>query len=420
MAPEQHPSVLTQLTSRLVSPSAAQLVAAVTELVDEGTISPGTPMPTVRQLASALQVSPTTVHRAWTELRSEHVLRTDGRRGTFATTVPSAAAEQFRSGLPELAQWRRGSSDTSITLDLSTGAPDERLLPEIDVAALIGSRVRHWASYDGPVIVEPLESAVRALWGAAFTPQRITVVDGSLDAMDRLISATVRPGHRVALENPTYPPIRHLLSLAGARIVPIGVDDRGPIPAELRNALRRDISTLIIQPRAQNPVGCSLDEARLDELAAVLAGTDTTIIEHDSAGDIASAPLLSLHSRYPERVVRVHGFSKSHGPDLRLAVIGGPAPILDAVTARRDLGPAWTSRLLQRVLAALLVDPEARHVVDHARSVYHERAQAFRRRLLLRGVHTLGDDGYNIWIPTPHAMDTVVGAAARGISIAPG
>ncbi|GAA3346088.1 hypothetical protein GCM10020358_55760 [Amorphoplanes nipponensis] len=81
-----------------------------------------------------------------------------------------------------------------------------------------------------------------------------------------------------------------------------------------------------------------------------------TVVEDDHAGDVATAPPVSLGTRLPDRTVHVAGFSKSHGPDLRLAALAGPAPLVTAINDRRLLGPGWSSRLLQAVLLDLLTD----------------------------------------------------------------
>ena len=69
----------------------------------------------------------------------------------------------------------------------------------------------------------------------------------------------------------------------------------------------------------------------------------------------------------PAQTVHVRSFSKSHGPDLRLAAVGGAAEVIDAVTTRRMLGPGWSSRILQSVLLAMLGDPKTIEQIEAAR-----------------------------------------------------
>jgi DNA-binding transcriptional MocR family regulator len=143
-------------------------------------------------------------------------------------------------------------------------------------------------------------------------------------------------------------------------------------------------------------------------------------VEDDSAGDVASSPLHSIGTHLPLRTVHVRSFSKSHGPDLRLAAVGGPAGVLDPILERRLLGQGWTSRLLQQLLLGLLTDPGSIAAVRHARQEY-----ARRRRLLLAGLHDEGitlppGDGLNIWLPVADEQAALITLASEGIAAAAG
>jgi GntR family transcriptional regulator len=58
-------------------------------LIQRGDLTPGTLLPTVRQLAGDLNVAPNTVARAYTDLQEAGWLISDGRRGTrVASRLP--------------------------------------------------------------------------------------------------------------------------------------------------------------------------------------------------------------------------------------------------------------------------------------------------------------------------------------------
>jgi GntR family transcriptional regulator len=60
-----------------------QIVRQIHEAVKTGTLKPGTPLPTVRQLAGDLMVNRNTVARAYRILEDQGVVLTAGRKGTF-------------------------------------------------------------------------------------------------------------------------------------------------------------------------------------------------------------------------------------------------------------------------------------------------------------------------------------------------
>lgn len=69
-----------------------QLRTQIIEGVRDGRLPPGTRLPTVRDLASQLNMAVNTVARAYRELEAAGVLETRGRFGTFVARVDPADA----------------------------------------------------------------------------------------------------------------------------------------------------------------------------------------------------------------------------------------------------------------------------------------------------------------------------------------
>jgi DNA-binding transcriptional MocR family regulator len=144
------------------------------------------------------------------------------------------------------------------------------------------------------------------------------------------------------------------------------------------------------------------------------------IVEDDHSGDIAWSPPVSLGRFLPDQVVHVLSFSKSHGPDLRLAAVGGAGEVVEQLAVRRMLGPGWSSRLLQAVLVELLRSPAALNRVEHARHAYRARREALVAELAARSLITSGSDGINLWVPAADERTALVALASQGIAVAPG
>ncbi|WP_174562466.1 aminotransferase-like domain-containing protein [Nocardia acidivorans] len=399
--------------------TAAGIAAAVSRRIRSGALPPGTRLPTVREVSRVLKVSPATVNQAWRALAAAGAIVARGRAGTFVGTPPQpppiTAAGRY--------QRLHSQSDNNFRIDLSRGVPDPALLPDLTAAlrALGGDNAIDdlSATYLGEPVLPELEATVRADW--PMRAERFTVLDGALDAVDRLLAAHIRLGDAVLVENPCFPPFLDLLCRIGARPIPVALDESGPLPTDLTAALHRHSPTaLLLQPRAQNPTGASLSLARVRELTDALADSALLIIEDDHSDGIAHTPARSLGSRLPDRTVHIRSYSKSHGADLRLAVVGGPARFLDPVIERRMLGPGWTSRLLQRVLLHMLTDDTARHTVATARTTYRGRANALREALHRQHIPVARGDGINLWLPVADENAAMISLAAAGIKAAPG
>lgn len=386
------------------------IAAAVNRLIRDERLRPGDRLPTVREVAADLGVSPATVSEAWQALSGVGAIVSRGRAGSFvrAAVIPSRPVRYLGVG----------GAPVATGLDLSTGTPDPSLLPPLTAAMIrVGDR-SHTSSYlEDPVLPELREHLI-STW--PFAPQRVTIVDGALDALARVVEEVVRLGDRVVMEDPGFPALIDLLERAGADIVPVPMDGQGIDVDRLRMAMGLNPVAVFLQPRAQNPTGTSMTRLRASEVAAVVDGTRAWIVEDDHSGDIALAEDVSVGAFLPTRTVHIRSYSKSHGPDLRMAAVGGTADVLDPVGARRMLGAGWTSRILQGVVLDLLTDPEAVHAVARARDTYAARGARLRERLRDHGIAVSPGDGINIWVQVPDERATLVALAARGIRVAPG
>ncbi len=398
--------MLDEMRERLREATARGLAEAVGRAVGEGALAPGVKLPPVRQVAIGLRMSPTTVNAAWQLLRRAGTIQTDGRRGTIVALARSGGPGRYRAAL-------RGRS--GFPLDLSTGVPDPGLLPPLP--ALAGPSPAPSSYLDEPVL-PALGSLLREHW--PYPPDRLAIFDGAMDALDQIATGLLRLGDRAVVENPCFPPLLDLLEALGVQVLGVATDEFGALPVSLAAALAERPAAVFLQPRALNPTGASWSPERAAALAEVLTPVPAYVVEDDSAGDVASSALHSIGAHLPSRTLHVRSFSKSHGPDLRLAAVSGPATVLDPILERRLLGQGWTSRLLQGLLLQLLTDGGSVAAVAYARDEY-----ARRRRLVVAALHAAGvtlpaGDGLNIWLPVLDEQSALLSLAGRGIAAAAG
>jgi len=391
--------------------SARRIAAVIGRMITAGQLPVGGRLPTVRELSARLGVSPTTVSEAWRSLADVGAIEARGRNGTYVRPPTGPGGPR---------RYRRITEGPGhFELDLSSGTPDPLLLPDLGpVVSRVGKQSLTSSYLDHPVL-PALEEELRRSW--PFAPEAVTVVDGAMDALDRVAQVVLRLGDRVVVEHPSFPPLLDLLDQLGCAVVPVDVDDDGPSVAGLRAVLAEgEVRALFVQPRAQNPAGSRLTGRRARALADVLAATATVVVEDDHANDISGAELVSLGTFLPARTVHIRSYSKSHGPDLRLAAVGGAGEVVTAVANRRRLGPGWSSRILQALLLELLQDPATPEVMATARAVYGRRRAIVSDALDAAGVAVAGRDGINLWMGVANERSAAVALATRGIGVAPG
>lgn len=401
--------VLSEIEARMDEPTARGLANAVSRGIRDGVLVPGTKLPPIRQVAAELVLSPTTVSAGWRLLARAGAIHADGRRGTTVAETHAPGAVRYRQAV---------GRDTSFAVDLSTGVPDAALLPNLASSFAELTTAGTPSSYlDAPVLPE-LEIELRRSW--PYQADRITVVDGALDALDQVARSVLRFGDRVVVEHPCFPALLDLLEAAGVEVVGVPLDAEGLQVEGLAATLETPTRAVFLQPRAQNPTGVSMTRQRALDLARVLEGSSALVVEDDSTGAIGMSEPLSLGEWLPDRTVHIRSYSKSHGPDLRLAAMSAPSELMDDLLARRQIGQGWSSRLLQRILLHLLTDPVVVAEVDKAREVYAERRRAMVEALREHGVEVGGGDGINLWIPVQDEASALIRLASQGIGVAPG
>lgn len=392
---------------RIQGRGATDISASIETGVRSGALPPGAQLPPVRSLAGELAVSPATVAAGYRLLRDRGVVATDGRRGTRVASRPP---------LPV-----RGSGPVPPGLvDLASGQPDPDLLPELPTAlAGLGSLATGYP--EQPVLPQLAVLAHDRLAAEHVPAVSLTVVGGALDGIERVLTARLRPGDRVAAEDPGYPPLLDLLAALNHPVEPVALDDQGMSPDGLAQALHRGSRAMLVSPRAHNPTGAALGPTRARALRRLLAEyPDVLLIEDDHAADVAGAPLHTLCGARRAAWAHVRSVSKSLGPDLRLAILAGDPTTIARVEGRRALGTGWVSYLLQRIVVALWTDPALPTVLEVATQAYRARRQALRDALRERGITARGESGLTVWVPVPDEHDALSALARAGFAASPG
>ncbi|MFF4170766.1 aminotransferase class I/II-fold pyridoxal phosphate-dependent enzyme [Streptomyces sp. NPDC001744] len=396
---------------RIEGRRASDIAASVERGVGTGALEPGRLLPPLRELAAGLGVNPNTVAAAYRTLRERGVIETDGRRGSRVRSRPATTA--------------RGSIRVEAPAgvrDLSEGNPDRALLPPLGDA--LAEAARRYAERPGMYGESPVDEDFGRLARAAFDADGVPdgpvgVASGSLDAIERVLAARLRPGDAVAVEDPGWGSLLDLVPALGLRPVPVTLDDEGPLPEEVERALRKDgARAVIVTDRAQNPTGARVTGARARELRRVLAGhPDVLLVEDDHGYGIVAQPPHPLAGA-TDRWLFVRSAAKAYGPDLRIASFTGDPETVDRVLGRQRLGPGWVSRLLQWTVAQLWT-AEAVDPAVVARS-YGERRDGLVRALARRGVRAHGGSGMNVWVPVADETGAVARLLAAGWAVAPG
>lgn len=375
--------------------TAREIAASAEAAIREGLLESGDSLPTVRELARRLGTSPATINSAYRILRQRGLVVAEGRRGTRVAWRPPLRTPLRPSPTPTASH-----AGAAGIRDLTIGLPDLALLPSLS-SALARVDVESRLAIGGLDAPDAglLEVGRSGFARDGLSADAIAVVSGALDGVERVLQAHLRPGDRVACEDPAYPSIRDIVLALGLAAVPVPVDERGMIPEALAAALREGAEALVHVPRAQNPLGAALDQQRAAELRTLLAEHPRMLlVEDDHAGPVSGAPFATLIAPESERWAVIRSMSKILHPDMRLALIAGDEATIARVEGRQALGPRWVSHLLQALAAEMLRDPQFGRTCVRAGEVYADRREALIGALAEHGVKAYGRSGMNVWV----------------------
>lgn len=404
------------------SPAYAGLAEALTLLIGDGRIDLDVRLPSERELTEVLDVSRTTVTRAYALLREQGYAEARRGAGTFTRVPGGRSRAHDRALLP-----RPGDVDA---IDLNCAAP---AAPPGIAAAFADAMNRLPAHLGGhgyfPAGLPELQEAIAATYdarGLPTDPAQIMVTPGALAATAVVAQAFTGPGDRVVVESPVYPNATQAIRCGGARLVASAVDPDGwdldAVGATLQQ-VRPRLAYLI--PDFQNPTGHLMGDEQRAQYAAHLRRTRTVPVVDEAHQALAldGQPMPLPFAAHAPGTITIGSASKSFWGGLRLGWLRAPLERMDRLTEARvglDLGAPVLEQL---VLTRLLADPEPT-LVPHRARLREQRdalADAVRRDLPQWRFQQPGG-GLALWcqLPAPLATATVAEADARGVILAPG
>lgn len=247
----------------------------------------------------------------------------------------------------------------------------------------LGARRMRLASRDmlqaGDVMgYRPLREAIAAHLGSSrgviCHADQVMVVSGTQQALDLVARIVLDPGDEAWMEDPGYPGASAILRSAGARLVPVPVDEKGMRVAE---GLRRSPKARFayVTPAHQFPLCVTLPLERRLKLLEWSRSTGAWIFEddYDSEFRFAGRPLAAMQGLAPEGNVIFSGsFSKMLFPSLRMGFLVVPPHLVPPLRSARSLTDRYGPMVEQAVLCDFITDGHFGKHLRRMREIYAE------------------------------------------------
>ncbi len=440
------------LDPRSEEPVYLQIAHALMKEIHRGRFRPGDSLPGYRTLAEQLGVSRNTVMSAYHELQVEGwVVSAPGEGSAVARRLPAhlPARLQSRNEVPRAASgtigFALGPEPAPPTagaqrglLEVASGVPDPRLLPGAALArayrrAILRTRggPESGDPQGQPQLREALARMLSNTRAISAAPDRIFVARGSQMALFLVAQALASPGDTVAVEALGARRAWDAFVRAGARCLPLPIDDDGLRTDALEGLLRETpVRAVFVTPQRQYPTLAVLAAERRARLLELAATHRFAVIEMDPDSEFhfEGRPQAPLAAKDPAQVVvHVGTLSKIFSPDLRLGFVVGPAPLLLRMNALRATYDRHGDPVLERAMAELMEDGELQRHLNRMDKVYRSRRDALCAGLRETLPDTLDvvppTGGLAVWAKVHRGVDVDAWAARaleRGVSFQPG
>jgi GntR family transcriptional regulator/MocR family aminotransferase len=380
-----------------------QIYEELRSAILEGRLKPGARLPSTRTLSEDLGVSRNTVLEAFEQLYAEGFLETRVGSGTRVVQtgeeirrieVPKSGKRVARARSRRISRRGTAIARCAVRVSLLSGrARPFRVgtpaLAEFPFKTWERLQSRHWMRMDPDTLDysetagqlrlrQAIASYACAARGVHCEAEQVLVVAGSQQALDLAGRVLLDAGDDVWIENPGYLGARGAWTSAGARLVPVPVDEEGlRVTDGIRHAPGARLA--YVSPSHQFPLGVTMSLERRLALLQWAERSGAWILEddYDSEFRYDQRPLCSLQGLDTGgRVLYVGTLSKVLFPGLRLGYLIVPPDLVDAFCAARQFSDGGAPVMTQLVLADFMHEGHFERHIRRMRNLYRERRDA--------------------------------------------
>lgn len=361
-------------------------------------------LPSTRILAEELNISRTTVIKAYELLQLEKLIQSKtgsgNRVNNINTSSPSAKNSKlqplFEHLYPSISQ--KGHSYLK-NISLINRLPNNNLafrpgLPPIDVfpvnqwKKLLNAYWRHIKSsglnYSQSTGIRELKKSVCNYLNISRNlkcrPEHIVIVSGSLQSLYLITNTLIDKGDSVVVENPLFPNVHSVFKSSQADLIPIELDAEGIDFEKLKTIDNHNPKLIHLTPSNHYPLGVKMSLKRRQQILQWASDNKCFIIENDYEHEIANTTnnLPTIYSLDKEdRTIYMGTFNRLLHPSIRLGYMVVPEYLIEVVEALQEHSHRFVSPSIQVVMNQFI---EKHYLYQHLKNcikVARERHDLF-------------------------------------------
>lgn len=266
--------------------------------------------------------------------------------------------------------------------------------------------------------------------GLTISPDEILITNGSQQCLDLIGKVLISPRDHVAIERPGYLGAIQAFSLYEPEFHPVLLREEGLDPVQFADTLMKyPIRLFYGVPNSQNPSGITYTTGRRKEIAALLKGTTTILVEDDAYGELnfdgSSHP--SFREFLPDQTIITGSFSKILAPGMRMGWVVAPPAIMEQLVIAKQASDLHSNYLCQRIAYEYLckqdIDAKIRIISAQYRSQCELMYHLIKELMPPSVTCTKPRGGMFVWVTLPDnisSMEVFEHALKRDVAVLPG
>lgn len=302
---------------KLTYPYYASLAANLENDIVHGVLAENIMLPPQRELADFLDLSLSTVTKAYKLCEEKGLLYGKVGKGTFVANgwVNKTVIPEGRVGMIEMGHTLPFYEYNVMVSQMA-----------LEILKAPNSYTQFEYSY--PLGTPRQQEAARrwlSLFGMDVPRENIYMASGGQNALALVLMSLFNSGDKIATDAFTYPNFIGLANMLNIQLVGLKGDENGILPCALEQACKNSkLSGIYLMPACANPTNIVIGSERRNEIAEIIKKHGLILIEDDAYAFLSDSIQQPISAKIPEHSVYINSLSKSLSAGLRVAYMSFP------------------------------------------------------------------------------------------------
>lgn len=439
------------IDKRTRTPIYWQIADQIKAMIVAGQLPDGAVLPSERSMAAMVGVHRNTIIKAYSHLKDEELLDSvqgvgyrvtyqsqefvepDVRRKVNWSTIIKDEYQDMERTFDNFFLRVAESDNISFSSGMPPSVYDETELASSLVSILQEEGMHNFylSPYQGDMILRQRVISYLRTKGIKAGLSQVQILSETNQALDFIVTAILKPGDKVIIEEPVSPDVYRVIQLAGCRSITVPVDRDGMVCEHLEALIETHRPKLIyVNSSYHDPTGNILSVERRRKLLEISNRYRLPIIEEDAASELSfegSVPPTLKSMDHSDNVIYIYSFSLTFIPGLSMAFVVAPEKLIKSLSYLVSIRLMSLDWLTQKLLAKYITDGKyyenARKITDLNRRKRDLMCSCLEPLRQLGLTFEKPRGGVYVWCTLPEGVDckdVVAHCSRQGVSMIPG